>query len=706
VRDAVVCSADTINTVYTLSKIYKPLISRNPMSAMQCNSEETMYHRIDRVWRRAEGKNFYYLRDLKKCGLNANPYLISFIGECLDEIHPGKGFDYSSIFLPGNRNILPDKTWTGPLREDGCLDLRRGTSLGMANEIQTLCQIIIFEYIKSKIDIPDVDMITYNDDLAASGPLDQLELYRSWDKDVHSSLEIPLKEESLGILKNAMIFLEEYYVRNKDSNGPIKKSIRTILSIVDKKFCSCITEAKFAIRSFFVNIIQDYDNTVKWLEELKSFWGFEFTIEELYLPAIFGGWGDIRYMGLNGALDLPIIETVHSDLLDRLFAAEKVPFPSKGLKRYKPKFKAVDLNLFEEKLFKVPQFDFISGNRETLLRRAHLQISSSRAPVALWRRFRCMRRKAFLNASGHINLDDLFTKVIRESPDTFAIPERLISEWSHGYTIFVSKGATIQNMYSITDKIRIQESYLDGTLSGRLDERSLISQLGHEINFSLSEYSDLVAMMDRNENLDDYYINPLKYLAYYHNYYGKVPVKTYLDETLPRRLSALEEEFPASAIKSDTEQLIDLICSYTEEHTIHGLYIFDLLSYDEPVRDIINSIRNIDVKGCTLSLKNKFQSFINDLEVTLELPSQDENSDENIEINIEELINHSIFNDLPFDRGPEEVEEINLPETEIPVWTDDESTVSGVSDTETSESDYYYESDDADYSYSSGETRV
>jgi hypothetical protein len=106
----------------------------------------------------------YYLRDIKKCGMTFPRELFHIVQKVLSEEYPDKNFSYFDIFR--NYSIYKED-WT-------TLDSVRGYCLGMANNLVTLCQCVMFEMLKNRL--PDdihIDGIFGNDDSIMSVSLEE-----------------------------------------------------------------------------------------------------------------------------------------------------------------------------------------------------------------------------------------------------------------------------------------------------------------------------------------------------------------------------------------------------------------------------------------------------------------------------------------------------------------------------------------------------
>jgi len=279
VRDAIILEPDSLYTISVLDSLIMQIIRPLKESAMVTDGG-TMSARIDFMFRRVTDGYYSYVRDIDKCGLTMNPELIDIIREWAEERYPDHPFNYLSIYqnmrINFSKTDVPD--WRRPLR---------GHGLGMANAITTLIQIVLFKLaIKREPALEEsVWGIFFNDDSLVCSKFDQTKLFYETDLKILSDYQILVKKTKSGIIRDGAVFCEQYVSRKKWDAG---KEILTCMCFREQKFAVNITAAKFAVRS----LDRPLKGSREWhyLQDLISYWGYEFHELEVNGSATFGGW--------------------------------------------------------------------------------------------------------------------------------------------------------------------------------------------------------------------------------------------------------------------------------------------------------------------------------------------------------------------------------------------------------------------------------
>jgi len=231
----------------------------------------------------------YFCRDIKKEGITKPKYLCKIILEALNRKYPDvsafKYFDfYSGPWFKGDMG-------------------ERGHGLGMANELTTLMQILIFYTVNRYLGIEgyyiNASSAYYlNDDAITfiNAPYDDLEDYVNADFVVCEGLGIiPQKDKSF-LSQQCSIFCEMYFSRGKPFvNDKVSYSLRES-KIMSK--CSNILEAKFYAGNM-KGSLSDIENILK---KTYIFLGYEFSKEEINWPITLGGLRPFKLRGTDFTL--------------------------------------------------------------------------------------------------------------------------------------------------------------------------------------------------------------------------------------------------------------------------------------------------------------------------------------------------------------------------------------------------------------------
>jgi hypothetical protein len=222
--------------------------------------------------------NYWYMRDWEKCGLTFPHPVIRSVFKGFFERRPklaelGSKF-YSNIQLHENGNVLHPK---------------RGHFLGYFTEGTTILQYCIHRLVSERIGISprELKYSAVNDDMVVGGrDKEILSVYAEMDSIVNYQLGLLYKETKSGIASNGFVFLEEYYHDYQETS----KEHLTCLNILGGKYTCNIVQAKQYIYALMSNNVEVTPLIRKALNEVISFWGYEFYPEEFMAPYIFGGW--------------------------------------------------------------------------------------------------------------------------------------------------------------------------------------------------------------------------------------------------------------------------------------------------------------------------------------------------------------------------------------------------------------------------------
>jgi len=225
---------------------------------------------------------WYLNRDLTKEGWTKPRWILKSIGKVLKRKYPNiPAFDYFDIF----------SGFTLVLETGERVYTKRGHGLGMANALTTIMQCVVFQTIVN-IGLFDiigtVDALFYNDD----GTIGAL---REESIDSYSNVEDDLLE-SFGLLRKdkktykgrVSIFLEDYWP------SPINKKISYWDYVKRIPFSAVNVVA--AKESYYLVCDSTYGEPDPVLfRKLITLFGYEHSVDEIYLPWWAGGWWRPKY---------------------------------------------------------------------------------------------------------------------------------------------------------------------------------------------------------------------------------------------------------------------------------------------------------------------------------------------------------------------------------------------------------------------------
>jgi len=321
-RDAI------INNVYDLNSIQ--LINENIRAFLKVNFPKfilTSSHdqNLRRYISRCNKNNFFYCRDIRKEGLTKPKYICKIVLEALQRRFPeNKAFGFPSFY-------------SGPWYENDTSE--RGHGLGMANELTTLIQILIFFTVNYFIGkggdyVVSSKAFFLNDDsiFFINGTDEDIECFVDYDNQVCSGLGILVQKDKSFFSDSCAIFCEMYYSRGKPYvNDKISYKVRETEIM---KRCSNILEAKMYAGNMKGTLSEIEDI----LKIVYIHLGYEFNKDEINWPITLGGLRPFKLLGVDFTLNYV---RSYSDikLLFRAYAANKerrLKRRNKYLKEYIP----------------------------------------------------------------------------------------------------------------------------------------------------------------------------------------------------------------------------------------------------------------------------------------------------------------------------------------------------------------------------------
>jgi len=440
-RDAAILHPDSSYTINYLGKKILQILSSMENSAMNVNFENGWknYNRI--LYKFSRKKKYSYLRDFKKCGLTMPREIISIVEKVLVKKYPRQNFEYLNIYQNWRVYL---KDYAG--QKDGYIQPPRGHALGQANELTTLIQIVIhyMNLDRSEEELGEplkVDAVFWNDDSAFTGSLNDLELYSTFDIALCDELGLIVKPEQTAILDGGILFMEQYTsLKNWDTN----KDVKLELAIKDKMFCFNIVEAKHCIRSMSFDIIGN-ERLENSLQELISYWGYEFYRDEYLYSDILGGWLlDIyNWHDITFYNEVFVTDELIPHMRGALYA-EQVKLDRFVLRKYKNTLKkkekwepySNDYLIMNKKIKdEILNIDSYTRQSSYLLKNGYVSISQKKMISRYWKTLLEERRKVFSKEKSLPMFIELINDAIALNKGRmFAIPENLISGRDYFFT--------------------------------------------------------------------------------------------------------------------------------------------------------------------------------------------------------------------------------------------------------------------------------
>jgi hypothetical protein len=303
-RDSVILDPSDLNTISLMDKQIMEILSRME-NHLHLKNKDLIQKRIRKLHK---DYIFFIQRDLKKEGIMKPREILSATLEVLSikypdiEIFRNTDFYNSFSLLNGDQELYP----------------QRGHGLGMANTITTLMQLTIHHLIVNELvdDIPELDTreLALNDDFTV-GFNDEYHLDSYWDKEdeILEKLSIIRAPEKSFTTRYCFVIAENY-ITNQGLDPKESYQRRELLLPLT---CYNITHAK----EYFI-AAQSYTNNDLhrlYLDEIRSYWGYEFYPDEFMYPYRVGGWIN----DFIGGVDMSLVIIDKLPLKDYVFRGFK-----------------------------------------------------------------------------------------------------------------------------------------------------------------------------------------------------------------------------------------------------------------------------------------------------------------------------------------------------------------------------------------------
>jgi len=287
-RDAIINTVEDLNTIQYINENVKRFLEKNFSEHLLLRSYDQNYKKYRRMCKKS---SFFYCRDIKKEGITKPKYLTKIMLECLKKRYPDcTAFTSTDFYL-------------GPWYEGDTTG--RGHGLGMANELTTLMQIIIF-YVTNKMlgdegnYIASTKSLFLNDDAVIffkETDYQQVEDFADMDFEVCSKLGVLAQKDKSFISEYCCVFCEMYYSHLfPDQNDKQSYALRETSIILR---AGSLLEAKFLLGNM-KGSLEQVENTLKLV---YSKFRHEFNKNELDWPITVGGMRPFKLRGSDLSLE-------------------------------------------------------------------------------------------------------------------------------------------------------------------------------------------------------------------------------------------------------------------------------------------------------------------------------------------------------------------------------------------------------------------
>jgi hypothetical protein len=530
-RDTVVTTVDTFNTVSMVDKIILGVLDTIDESLV--NSSPSKFNRKLREASKKSYKRIYYLRDIKKCGLTFPRELFHSVQKILSEVYPEKDFSYFDIYR--NYSVYMED-WT-------LLDSTRGYCLGMANNLVTLCQCVMFEMLRRRTpEYLDIQGFFGNDDSIISidsiltMDLEQAaSIVETIDADILEGLNV-MRHPDKTFWSVWPIIFEEY-----GHSGFSEKESRLAMALSSAKLAPDIKMAKCIVNALSP-MFNGGEAEQRILSDIIYHFGYEYFPGERDYSYSLGGW----YTHLSDGCELSLreIEKVEDpELIWNLYrsklsveswrrALSRVPHTSReGGKSFSP------IGRTYEVWVKDPEFDTKT-----------LPYSSINQSIEDFKKYqqeiydlsRDLRKGILLTYKRYqephipresVSKTDLMVSIFK-SGGNLAIPESLVTESTYIYTSdFVnvfSPNPLLKSRMGLRELVQLGDKYV------RIERDKDIDVVGYTGCAEVSElprlakdqFSVILEAEDLNKSILQFSTNPDVPLQEYIRRFKKCPTST------------------------------------------------------------------------------------------------------------------------------------------------------------------------------------
>jgi len=591
-RDSVLLPIDQLNSINLIDKQVYEIIQH-----MYGNNMVKDYGEFNKKLNHDRNKFSYFLcRDIKKEGITKPREIVKAMLEVLDEEYPDlKLGNYSGVYNSFTLSV------------DGKeIEMIRGHGLGMANSLTTLMQLAVFYLTVDRLsdqmnlEKKHIGCGSFNDDnYIAAVNEDILNFY--WDEEEYVFNGLGLIREPTKSFKGTDFVLCETYSENLSYKESYSR--REVLGAL---CCSNIVAAKSLISSLSRSF--NYDLLNFYINEIISYWGYEFHPSEVNMSSRCGGWLNFTGRGVS----FEIVNQEYNPYLKSFLEAGKITTLRKD------KFK----NRYPESY--CPPVTKLFGITNMPHEEANLLFNIG-DPKKLGKRFIRTSENKARNKSAYADLlnrrKTIFGKFIDERINLYEFEKGLIDsyptidfiplETSRGY------GELIPQPFELKDAIKgfksanpklaylkkffpdnIKEDVYPNPIPFLLGMRSInISETSEKRKLREEQFSSR-SSIDFEElnkfsfkvtnNLENYYLNPRIVLALCANrYYNKFPIPGYKSENKKSIIELSKEIFIPDDNLLYTHKL-----SFPEQKIVFDELGEQIEDYSLQIGNVINRIND------------------------------------------------------------------------------------------------------------------
>lgn len=300
-RDTVINNPADLNTISLIDKQVLEILRVMPDHIHLSNKEEV----TRRLTSFRDNCHYFVQRDLKKEGITKPRELLKVILEVLHEEYPDITIFENTTFYDKYHLRLE----TGEI-----IYPERGHGLGMANALTTIMQLAIHNLIIYELAsmYPNMysKMLCINDDFVA-GFRDNESIHEYWnmEDEIMDKLSI-IREPTKSFCSDWCFVLAERYFYSGTEYEKTSYQLRELLLPLA---CFNVTHAK----EYFVSA-QTYCSSkyaLRYLDEIRDYWGYEFYPTEFHYPHVVGGWINEKV----NSVDLSLVSLEELDLKSYVF---------------------------------------------------------------------------------------------------------------------------------------------------------------------------------------------------------------------------------------------------------------------------------------------------------------------------------------------------------------------------------------------------
>jgi len=318
-RDAIINEIEDLNTIQKIEMQLDILLQSNDyFSHFLVNRNEDVFK--EKFKNFFKSNRFFLMRDIKKEGITKPKILLKIMLEELNLRYP---LQFREEYI----NFYSGPWYKGDTGE-------RGHGLGMANNLTTLMQIVVFhlvvqQFINTGSDIT-IDMICHNDDIVIGidGNSDDCSNAIDSDIEILEGLGIIVSKDKSFYSDRLAIICERYLDITLEFH-PKDSYVKRELNLLQ---LSCnVTHLKNNLSQFYFKFGKDID-----LNQLISKFGYEFHPKEFTLPISLGGW--LRDKSYRTSFDIIELEKHYCKRVMKIYLASRLNRTNIGRKKKEKPF--------------------------------------------------------------------------------------------------------------------------------------------------------------------------------------------------------------------------------------------------------------------------------------------------------------------------------------------------------------------------------